>query len=400
MTSRYKKTILNLLDMLHKARLKPFENIQKWLLLQEAIIKKLCYVEKRVKDCKAEIKNLNKKRKNAEVRLTKKESTVVKERIEILKFQIEEYHWIISIIKSIGDGVAFTFIHKLDIKPQNFKESPGFISGKKGLILEKKILRHSFKNNIIAILNDITSVLKYADLTLITNDGYIPIEAKSSNNSNSRVKRQEEKTNKLYKYLTEDITSDLYGDGSQVMQRMELGSSEINYINEFNELITSANQKGFDYTKFEDGFTCLVSFEEVDHSVFDLAVTKQGLTEPFAFHLNMYKFEEQGYYPFSLSFSEPNSYWNFLEGKLNVLIFIDFAFLKNISLKHGYSIERAEEENWAFSFKSLDPNSEIKEFKMSEHYFFRSFMEFVSIEWLMQDTFDRFKNKINELKRL
>lgn len=386
--------------MLHKARVEPYEKIQKWLILQEAIIKKLCYLEERVRDCKTEIKSLNVRRKNSKIRLTKEESIVVKERIRLLEYYIEEYHWIISIIKSIGDGIAFTFIHKLDIKPQNFKESPGFISGKKGLVLEKKILRHSFKNNTIAILNDLTSVLRYADLTLITNDGYIPIEAKSSNNRNSRVKRQEEKTNKLYKYLAEDITSDLYGDGSQVMQRMELGSLEINYINEFNELITSANNKGFDYAKFEDGFTCLVSFEEVDHSVFDSAVTKQGLTEPFFFHLNMYKFEEQGYYPFSLSFNKPNFYWEFLEGMLNVIIFIDFASLKNISLRNGFSIERAEEENWAFSFKSLDPNSEIKEFRMSEHYFFRSFMEFVSIEWLMQDTFDRFKNQIKELKRL
>ena len=379
--------------MLHNARVKPFENIQKWLVLQEALIKKLIYVEKRIRSCKAEIKSLNIKRKNAKNRLSKEESKAVKERIKILKYQIKEYHWIISILKSIGDGIAFTFIHKLDIKPQNFKESPGFISGKKGLILEKKILRYSFRNNLVAILNDITSVLRYADITLITNDGYVPIEAKSSIMNNSRVKRQEDNTNKLFKYLTEDVTSDLYGDGSKIMQRVEIGSPEINYLDKFNEIIISAERKGFDYVKFENGFTCLITFEEVDNSVFDLAVRKQGLTEPFAFHLDMYKFVEQGYYPFSLIYYNPKYYWDFLEGRLNILIFIDFAYLKKISIDNGYSIERAEEENWAFTFKSLDQNSNVKKFKMSEHYFFRSFMELVSIEWLMKDSFDRLKIK-------
>ena len=110
----------------------------------------------------------------------------------------------------------------------------------------------------------------------------------------------------------------------------------------------------------------------------------------------MYKFVEQGYYPFSLIYYNPKYYWDFLEGRLNILIFIDFAYLKKISIDNGYSIERAEEENWAFTFKSLDQNSNVKEFKMSEHYFFRSFMELVSIEWLMKDSFDRLKNKINE----
>ena len=55
-----------------------------------------------------------------------------------MKYQIEEYRWILDIHQSIGDGIAYTFIHKLDIKPLNFKESAGFLSGKKGFILEKK----------------------------------------------------------------------------------------------------------------------------------------------------------------------------------------------------------------------------------------------------------------------
>ncbi len=397
MTGRYKKTIITLLKILHEAKKEPFENIQKWLTLQEALINKLIYVENRIRFCKKEIKEINKYRKDANIRLTKEESQKLKSNLKTLEYKIEDYRWIILILKSIGDGIAFTFIHKFDIKPQNFKESPGFISEKKGLVLEKKILRYSFKRGIVAILNDVTSVLKYADVTLLTDNGILPIEAKSSKVQNARTRRQIEKTNKLYKYLSEDVTSNLYGEGAEIMKRVEIGSHEINYIETFNILLASAKKNGIDFSKFEEGFLCLIAYNELRENIFDEVVKISGITKPIFFHLNMYKFLGYGYYPFSLIFNNPEHYWEFLEGNINVIIFIDQSYIEKISLENGYKVERAENEDWAFTFLNVNSESEIKEFSMSEHYFFRSFMEMVSVKWLIQDSFDRFKSYINEI---
>ncbi|MFC2088320.1 hypothetical protein ACFLSX_01870 [Calditrichota bacterium] len=252
MIGRYKKTIVTLFKILHEAKKEPFENIQKWLTLQEALINKLIYIENRIRFCKKEIKEINKYRKDANKRLAKEESQKLKSNLKTLKYKIEDYRWIILILKSIGDGIAFTFIHKFDIKPQKFKESTGFISEKKGLVLEKKILRYSFKRGIVAILNDLTSVLKYADITLLTDDGILPIEAKSSEVHNAKTIRQIKKINKLYKYLKEDVTSNLYGDGAEVMRRVEIVNPEINYIETFNGLLSSAEKEGIDYSKFRE----------------------------------------------------------------------------------------------------------------------------------------------------
>lgn len=393
MTARYKKAICCLLKMLHEARKEPFSNIQKWLTLQEALIKKLVYIENKIRHCKKEINELNIKRKNPEFKLTKEESIIVKESLNFIEYKIDEYKWLILILKSIGDGIAFTFIHKLDIKPQNFKESPGFISGKKGIILEKKILRYSFKRGLIAIMNDLTSVLKYADITLINEDIFFPIEVKTSVMDNSRINRQKDKTNKLYKYLFEDVSFDLYGDGTKEMRRVEIGSSEINYIEQFNKLLLSAKKKGYAFSSFEDGFSCLIAYEEFGNNVFDKIVEKGRFEKPIFFHLNMNKFVGQGYYPFSLIFNHGEQYWDFLEGLLNIIVFIDISKIERTSKKNGFIVERAIDENWAFSFKSVNPDAAIKEFKMSEHFFFRSFMELVSIDWLLTDTFDRIKNE-------
>lgn len=395
MTGRYKKSILQLLSILHNSYENSFENVEKWLILQEKLLHKTIYIEKRIRACKEKINHLHRIRKNPARRLTKDESINVKNQIKKLDFKIEEYHWLLSILKSIGDGIAFTFIHKLDIKPQNFKESSGFLSGKKGLILEKKILKYSFKNGLIAILNDLTSVLKYSDVTLITKDGFLAIEAKSSEMDNERIRRQAEKTNNLFKYLEEDETFNLYGEGDQIMRRVALCSEEVNYQKEFGDLLKSAKVKGHDYYKFEDGFSCIVAFEEFDtNEVLDNVVKGSGFTTPFVFHLNMYKFMGYGYYPFSLLFNSAENYWDFLEGNINVIVFIDFSIIEKISKNNGYNVESAKMENYAFTFKSQDEKSEILEFSMSEHFFFRTFMEMVSLKWLLNDTFERFKNSI------
>lgn len=398
MTGRYKKSILEFLSILHDSKENSLDNIEKWLILQEKLLNKTIYIENRIRTCKEKINELNRIRKNPAQRLSKEESINVKAQINELDFRKEEYHWLLSILKSIGDGIAFTFIHKLDIKPQNFKESPGFLSGKKGLILEKKILRHSFKSGLIAILNDLTSVLKYADVTLITKDGFIPIEAKSSEMDNERIKRQAEKRNKLFKYLEEDETVDLYGEGNQLMRRVALCSEEVNYQKEFGNLLNSAKVKGYDSSKFEDGFSCLVAFKEFDvNDVLDNVVKGSGFTTPYFFHLNMYKFMGLGYYPFSLLFNSAENYWDFLEGNINVMVFIDFSIIEKISANYGYTVERARMENYAFTFKSNEKKKEVAEFSISEHFFFRTFMEMVSLKWLLNDTFERFENRLEEI---
>lgn len=372
----------------------PSENIQKWLILQEGLLKKTIYVENRIRSCKKEIKALRAKRQNPKKRLSKEESKEIKRLIEAIEFKIEEYRWILLIFQSIGDGIAFTFLHKLDIKPQNFKESSGFISEKNGLVLEKKILHYSFKRGFVAILHDLTSVLKYADVTVITEDGYFPIEAKSSKMNNERIKRQMEKTNKLYKYLVEDEITGLYGDDAAIMRRVELGSQEINYLDKFSKLLDTAKAKGFDSCKFENGFSCLVAYDDFEvNEVLDQEIEKKGFKQPYFFHLNMYKFLGYGYYPFPLSFNNAEHYWNFLEGNLNVMIFIDYSVIEEISDAYGYNVERAQMENYAFTFISQEDKADIKEFSMSEHFFFRTFMEMVSLKWLLTDTFNRLRNK-------
>lgn len=394
MISRYKKSICSLLDLLHEARENPFDNIKKWLDIQEILIKKIIYVENRIRADKKKIKEINYKRKNHKVRFSKDESNLFKNKIESLKDQIEDYNWIIQIYQSVGDGIAFTFIHKFDIKPQNFKQSAGFISQKKGLKKEKQFLRYAYENNCIAILNDITSVLRYSDIILITEDGIQAIEVKSSNYVNRRVARQTENANKLFDYLQNDLSVGLYQE-NLVMQRIESSSEDINYIKNLNTLIDSCQKKGIKSEIVEKGVLYLVSHNHFDKDELNSIILNSGLKKPFAFNLNSHKFTEQGYYPFSLSLNKSEFYWDFLIGKLNIMFFVELDVIEEIARKNGFKINLSKDSDFVLDFINVSNSFPIETFKMSHHYFNRTVMEFVSVKWLIQESFEQM-NKLKE----
>jgi len=397
MLNYYRQSILNLLADVHEARKSPFENTNIWRNVQEELIKKISHAENRIRSLKKEITQINKIRKTSYLKLPKAESLKEKAKIERKKSQLEEYRWLISIYKSIGDSIAFTFIHKLDIKPQNFKQSSGFITEKSGFKKEKQMFRYTFKKGGIAILNDLTSVLRYSDITVISKDGYISIEVKSSNNVNERINRQKSNAEKIYKYLDQDIIENLY-DIEGITQRLPLLSPERNHLSLVNKLIEKSKKDGSAFQLAEPGVLYSISHKYPPSNKDISKVFKQfNIIKPIAYMLNAMKFTEQGYYPFSLSFFNPADYLDFLEGKFVIFIFIDTRTIIKIARQFHFSMTFSEDPNYVFEFNSKMKNPKISCFKMSKHLFLRTVMEHVSLNWLLNDTFERV-DKINYLQ--
>lgn len=386
---RYHKTIIQLLDKLHLANEAPFDDIYKWLEIQESLIRKIIYVEIRIRKLKENTKHLNSIRKDPKNKVSKTESILIKSKLKEYDNDIEDYRLVISIFKSIGDGIAFTFISKWDIKPQNFKQSPGFISMKKGLTLEKKILRESFKKGHIAILHDITSVLRYFDISVFTEDTHFFIEAKSSKMDNERINRQEKNGKHLYDYLVNDATESLYVEDGIKMIRVDAKSQEINHIDKFNRLIESSRKSAYSFEYFEDGFVCLIineSSNDAPDDVLEQAINQIGIKCPIAFYLNSHKFVEQAYYPFTLLFKRSEDYLDFIEGKISIMIFLDFTTIQRIANENNYTVTLTHDEYWPLELICEDPLVEISRFRISIHYLSRAFMEMVSLEWLIKDS--------------
>jgi hypothetical protein len=70
---------------------------------------------------------------------------------------------VISVLRSIGDAIAFIYGNRWDIKQMVMKEESGFITGKRGTRLERKILRKAFEIGATVVMNDLTHTLRHGD---------------------------------------------------------------------------------------------------------------------------------------------------------------------------------------------------------------------------------------------
>src|SRR5690606_25362697 len=131
------------------------------LLIQEKLIVSLTNIEYRIRKAKNEASGIKKLLANKNLQNSKEKSKQLKAQSKILLKRIDDYQNIRILFKSIADGIAFLYINRFDLKAQNFKQSTGFISNKKGSRLERKCFRYAFKAGGIAIMNDLTNVLKY-----------------------------------------------------------------------------------------------------------------------------------------------------------------------------------------------------------------------------------------------
>lgn len=254
MLPSYKLSLISLFAKVHELKDTP-ENTNLCLEIQETLIRRITYIERKIRNLKSQINDYKKRlRIISAVRLTKSESTDLKENIGYCRYLIDQYANLIAIFKEVGDAIAFIYIDKWDIKPLAFKQSAGFLSGKKGSRLERKILRQSFGMGVTVILNDLTNCLRYSDITVPNQGKFMLIEAKSGkkHRPNKRDKRQFELTRNVTDYLGSDLTQALYGKEGMFI-RAAFQTNEKNHINRLNEVIKDAFNKGFGFAEVEEG---------------------------------------------------------------------------------------------------------------------------------------------------
>jgi len=377
--------------MLHEARESLLKVPLKWKVLQEGLIERHIYIEKRILANKKQINEIQRDRKNPERLLSKEDSLAAKNLIAYLEYQIEEYHWLRSCFKSVGDGIAFSFISRYDIKPQAFKEDAGFISGKSGFRAEKRFFKEAFENGMIAILHDLTSVLRFRDISIVDSEGYLPIEVKASKNRNKRVVRQEENSGKVFDYLQNDETDGLF-DVKEKMKRVVMELDRDNHIPLLNRLIEKSSEKGYAGMEAEPGLYYLIGHKEDEFQKRFSEVIKL-FKAPMVNFLNEKKFTNLGYFPFSLSIKDPIEYIRFLEGEMLIVILIDQSVMVKLAREHNFEMSTVLDSDGRVKFRSLVEDGKVKEFSVSVQLLDRIPMEFNSLKKTFEEMFGRFSSE-------
>jgi hypothetical protein len=197
MLARYKKSLIELFKSLHELRRDPLGKRRIALEIQEDLLKRIGraeYLIKNIRKANVEIKTTFSHRGNS-----REQSIELKQRFNSGEIKIDQQKILISVLRSVGDAVAFIYGDRWDLKQMALKESAGFITGKRGTRLERKILRRAFAAGATVVMNDLTHTLRHGDITVFRPDlwpeggsPFFLIEAKSGRGGNkARAKRRQ-----------------------------------------------------------------------------------------------------------------------------------------------------------------------------------------------------------------
>ena len=386
MLSYHKQSLINLFSKLQLLQRNPANADLCWEI-QELLLKKLSYVEKKVRGLKIQVKDYKIGLAGGQSRrLTKVEASEIKAAIKECHRKIDDYQYLQRILKSIGDGLAFTYINKWDIKPMSFKESPGGISGKSGGKLEREIVRSMFRSGVIAILNDLTNTLRYGDVTAITENGFKLLEVKSIKSElhlTDRIVRQAGALEKIERFLVTDRVIGLYEIPTEVF-RSPLKLEEVNYRAELNELIEEALVRRHAWRQIEEGLFYYVDYggNQFAHEATQ-TIAQRCIGKPTVFY-DEGRLGNVGYFPYTLSITKPEALFAFYSGELSIFVVIDLGAIVSKLTEKGIDVQFGNDDEWALHITVLDEGDD-RFLRVSRHMFERVPYEFLSLEWFLDD---------------
>lgn len=387
MLNRHRRTLVGLFKRVRQISEKPLQTGGDCLELQENLIRLITSAEREIAKSKKEIGSIKSTlRRRRLPLLLKLESQQLKKRMAHQRNRIEDHHLLLDIYRSVGDGLAFSYLDRWDVKPLSSKERGGALSGKKGSRLERKILREAFRHGHIALLNDLTNSLRYGDITLITSKGFFFFEVKSSGNHNRRTGTQIGNIAEMHSYLTTDRTEKLFGLSCPVI-RCELQAPPRYYFLKLNKLIRHAKLNGAASAEVEQGLHYLV-LTKFDEDLLESCVAScKGV--PIFGMLNDLKCERSPHYPLPLIFSDQDELFDFYDDQFIILVVLDSASLSLGFAEHKF--RAIIDQNNQYPIQVFCPSQEEAAVKIGRNTFGRIFGECLSPNWLVGEISIRLK---------
>lgn len=363
MIGYYKPTIIKLLNYLKIIKANPYKEIALLLRFQQILIKRLKYIESKIRFCK---------HKNQII-------------------EVNKYREILFFFKQLGDCLVYLYLDRHDIKPLRTNNSSGFITGKSGFKLEQQILQGVISKGVPCILADLTNELRHGDAYVFIDENQKPLifEIKSNKKLNQRSKRQIKRLQTVVNYLETDEVDDFFEKGTKAV-RLSYNTEPYYHLEQLNKLIEQAYKKKNVHREIEPGLHYIVSTDTPQPLIEKVL---NDCKKPFASFLNSDKFERKvyPYLPIQLSINDPDKLFDFFNGKLFILVIIDLEFVVNALNQKGFSVKLWPIENHLISMT----NSKMNEFgfdhpiMVSVPFFGKVIFEFLSLKWMLEYISDK-----------
>ena len=223
------------------------------------------------------------------------------------------------------------------------------------------------------------------------------IEVKSSEQQTKRVERQQSEITRLADYLRTDRTT----IRDYEVTRRESTIEYIAHCSELNKLLQEATTTGFGFSEVERGLYYYVEMQEKKARFQSIIGSLPH--PPIVCFLNMFRQSNIGYYPFTLSIEDPETVFKFYDGQSRIFVLIDPDVIRSKIQAHGLTVEFEEDDEWFLSI-TAGPNdnssrNQLGAMKVGRHFFNRIPFEFISLDWLIEETIDGFNNPPTEVLR-
>ena len=344
--------------------------------LQELLISEITLAETRVRQNKQETHNAHGRSAEYFSRRSKSLQNVI-------------CYW-----KTFGDAITFTYLDRFALKHVYYnvhnlspRSTAGFISGSVGFAREVDAMRLILSAGHPCVLTDLTNTIRYGDVCLLRDPDPFLIEVKSSKTKGRRATRQRANLRALTEFYQTDQLDGFRG--LPRVQRLATHTKYKTHTTELNQCIQTAYDEGY----------AIVSPEEGIHYV---AITETGtpapqilrqvkVEEPWVFFPNEWK-SEQGwapYVPFTLLIESRRALYDFILGRLFIVVFLDSAVIRKRIAEMGYVPEIVHDSETPLRAMRTDAEGEVR---ISQYLVLRAALEAMSLNSIVQiglETFQR-----------
>ena len=307
--------------------------------------------------------------------------------VKALRAREDELLQLLFLWRCFGDGIAFVYQSKYSLKHLYYdhqyavKEPAGFMTEhrrlKPGFRREYRLLCSAIKHKVPAVLADVTNVVRLGDVCALGGREPLPIEVKSSRNTNARTDRQAQQRQVLADFFANDGAEDFRGLGP--VRRFALTSQEKNHEDRINECIAEALQTGWCEVQPEPGLT-YVACTTWDDARFAAAAPRRSILRvvlsPTTNNLPAY--------PLTLSFS-PGNCIAFMRQRVGIFISIDLAVVKQLFADAGVHATFLMNGTHAVQITKHPENLLLGVERISELMFLRIAVEFQSLAWFVSE---------------
>ena len=361
--------------MLSAIRANP-DDLEALLCLQELLISEITMAEERVHE--------NKERARIDY---EGNCQFFNRRAKSLQKSI--YYW-----EMFGDALAFLYVDRFALKHvyynthnPNPKQDAGFIRGSVGFEREVEVVRYLLDAGCPCLLTDLTNTIRYGDICVLLGPDPILIEVKSSKVKDRRLGRQRKNLKTLSEFYRTDELDGLRGYPR--LRRTAIRIECKTFESEFNQCIHAAYDKGHALISPEEGvyYVAVVGSGTPISNVFQRVKAR----EPWVFVLNTLKSDQMWapYYPFTLLIETGRALYDFILGRLFIVVLLDTAVMKKRVIEMGYVPEFVPESESPLRARKACMEGEAR---ISQHLLLRAALEAVSLKWIIQvglETFDR-----------